>query len=677
MKMIYNPLIDGLRAVAVISVILFHLELILFDYVLFQGGFVGVDIFFVISGYLIARIFIIETNDKIYSTKNFLIKRLRRLAPLLLTVLLVSLIAGYLIQFPNEFYELSNDVFSSSLFVSNFDFYLEDNYFAIENSRKPLLHTWSLSLEAQIYLLFLLLFILFNKNLLSNYSFFTLFFILLISLLIGHLIKMSPEIKFYLIQSRMWEFLAGSLLSIYKFKYKFSKIEKFTNSAAWQTVGISLIVLPILIFNEFTPHPSLFTAIPVIGTLMILSINHKDLLFPVKFLINRKIIFVGMISYSLYLWHYPAIVFSRIFSINELDNLEKIIIILVIFYLSFISWKFVEIPFRNKKIVNDVNFLFIFSLVLSFILLFCYLITSTNGVPKRFTSQELSLINYEPARGAFDFECRRTKIDNPCIVGEKKGEEKLVLLGDSHAENLSSELDRLLEKKGFSARLLYKAGCPFIFNLERIHKFLDCSKHNQDVFDILIESNVSKVIISDRGGNYINGMPFDNYEGGVEFKMTKNKPSKLAFDVYFEDNNRDFGTKTNKQRVIDATERFEFTMKKLLDKNINIIYISPIPSVGGDAPRIIHKKLMRKELPFSTNLNAYLDYHRDFFETLKKLDEMYDGFNLVFPHKVFCSENSNRCSVHLDDKILYTDNDHLSKDGVKILFKEIEKYIAY
>ena len=180
--------------------------------------------------------------------------------------------------------------------------------------------------------------------------------------------------------------------------------------------------------------------------------------------------------------------------------------------------KFIEIPFRNKKIINNRKFISIYSVILFLILVLSYSIVSSNGVPKRFTSQELSLIDYKPKRGAIDYECRKADIKKPCIIGKKSGTQNLVLLGDSHAENLSSELNKILLEKNLSAKLLYKAGCPFIFNLERIHKFLNCSEHNQEVFNLLLKSNVSEVIINDRGGNYINGMPFDNYEGELSFR---------------------------------------------------------------------------------------------------------------------------------------------------------------
>jgi len=195
MKLIYNPLIDGLRALAVISIILFHLEVIIFDNLFFSGGFIGVDIFLVISGYLISKLILFENRNNSFSISTFFFKRLRRLSPLLLVVLICSILIGFFTQFPNDFYDLSKNTVSSSLFFSNIDYFFEDNYFA-SAFKNPLLHTWSLSLEVQLYLSFTIIFILFCKNLLTTKSIILLALILIISLLISNSSNFSSESNF-------------------------------------------------------------------------------------------------------------------------------------------------------------------------------------------------------------------------------------------------------------------------------------------------------------------------------------------------------------------------------------------------------------------------------------------------------------------------------------------------
>jgi len=472
--------------------------------------------------------------------------------------------------------------------------------------------------------------------------------------------------------------LAGSLLSIIETKKFFKKIKFLGKNYIWQLISISLIITPIIFFSQNTTHPSIFTLIPVIGTLMVLCIDSFSLKFPLNILTNKQVVLTGMISYSLYLWHYPFIVFSGLLNINELSNFQKIFIIIAVYFLSLISWKFIENPFRNQRIINNKNFIYFIMFFCSLIIIFSFKIITTNGFPNRFTDQELSLIDYQPKRGAVNFECRKRPIENPCTIGNHNSTNPdIALLGDSHAETLTSHLDAYLQKIGKSAKLYYKAGCPFIFDVESIFKNSNCASHNKKVFDMLIKSKIKNVIINDRGSNYINGLPFNNYEGGIEFKMIENKPSKLAFDVVDENNSNNFGKKKEFQRVKKTMEKFEFTIKKLIENGIDVFYISPIPSVGWDAPKIVHNKLIKNKLPFTTSLQAYLDYHSNFFISINKIAKEHNNFTVIFPHKALCNESTKRCNVHLDNKILYTDNDHLSVAGVDLLFKQIESYLNF
>jgi peptidoglycan/LPS O-acetylase OafA/YrhL len=361
----YRKDIDGLRAISVISVVIYHLNLSINDFKVFAGGFLGVDIFFVISGFLITKILIKEIKEKKnINIVDFYIRRMRRIFPVLLIVIFFFLIINFSNQFYRHFQEYLDTSVWSIFFVSSIYFVLNDLFYgSLVSSLKPLLHTWSLSLEEQFYIFYPLILLVIYKFLNKKFIFFTIIGISF-SLCLLIIYKKNTILTFYLIPFRAWEILLGALM-VYLNPNKINVYIKFNNNF------LLLIILSFLFFfdREEYLHPSLITLIPIICTCLILLNNNQSSLSNF-FLTNKISVFIGLISYSIYMWHYPIIALMNYKIFGEPHILIKLSLFGLIFVISIISYYFIEKPFRNKKKIKTKNFLYIifFSILLILIL---------------------------------------------------------------------------------------------------------------------------------------------------------------------------------------------------------------------------------------------------------------------------------------------------------------------
>ena len=349
MNIKYRSEIDGLRALAVIPVIFFHAGINFFS-----GGFVGVDVFFVISGYLITTIIIRELNNNTFSIKSFYERRARRIFPALIFIILISSIISFIFLTRSELVSYFKSVIATLLFFSNLYFYKTSPYFRSESDLEPLLHTWSLSIEEQFYIIFPLTLLLFHKFF-KRYIFLMLAFGFVASLFICQFLalKTGGTLNFYFTFSRAWELALGAICAhilIYK-NLSYSTLIKNLLS----TIGIILIVFSIFFFSRQTVFPSFYTLVPTVGTSLIILFADKDT-FINKILSIKFLVSIGLISYSLYLWHQPLLAFGRIF-FDEFSNLIKLSLILISLILSYLTFLFIETPFRKNIIIFKKNFL--------------------------------------------------------------------------------------------------------------------------------------------------------------------------------------------------------------------------------------------------------------------------------------------------------------------------------
>ena len=677
MNINYRPEIDGLRAIAVISVIFYHANVVIFDEKLFKGGFIGVDIFFVISGYLITSLILKELNTtQSFSFMNFYQRRVRRILPPLFFVMLLCFPVAWVHLGPGNFIDFSKSILYSISFSSNFYFWDMGQQYAAANSLlKPFLHTWSLSIEEQYYIIFpIFLFIIFRY--LRNYLLLFLIVSFIFSLLLADWgSKNYPSATFYFLHSRAWELIAGSFLAFSEI-YQHYKKNNLIIQNSLSFIGFFIILFSIIFGKTYFPHPSFYTLAPVLGVCLVILFSNKNT-FISKILSTKFFVGTGLISYSLYLWHYPIFAFARI---NELDPgniLNFLTLIIPIIILSILTYFFIEKPSRNRETKFKIILSSIFLLLIVIITL-NLLVINKDGFKKRMPPL-LQGINFNTPPW------KLLKNDNNEICHNKKNgcvfnpssKKKVFMIGDSHPAALMFNLKDRVVKRNYSFTTFTLDGCLYFkgFNLINKHTKIIDKKCNNDYFleldNMLKNQQNSIIILSGRFPLYLNNSRFDNQEGGVE-----NGDWPYLYHSLGQFNN------------IQSSFRNSI---HTISKNNKIILIYPIPEVGLNIKDKIlatsQKNIFLKEnynfddflepkKVFTTSYSTYIQRTKSSFDLLNSIK----GKNIykIYPHELFCNNQiKNRCMTHNNKHIFYWDDDHTSLQGSKmindLILKEIKK----
>lgn len=333
----YRREIDGLRAVAVLPVILFHA-----GFSVFSGGYVGVDVFFVISGYLITNILIADLERERFSIARFYERRARRILPALFVVVFACLPFAYMWMLPSQLMDFAQSIVAVVFFASNVLFRRESGYFAAAAELKPLLHTWSLAVEEQYYLLFpIFLLVLWRFG--KKRVFWATIAVAAVSLLLAEWgWRNKPSANFYFAPTRAWELLAGSICAF----LTAGKAQRSSNVLS--AVGLALIVFAIFAYDENTPFPSVYALVPVLGTALIIIFAAEGT-WAARMLSMRGFVGIGLISYSAYLWHQPLFAFARLRSLTEPSHVLMGGLAVAALLLAWVTWRYVEQPFRKRE----------------------------------------------------------------------------------------------------------------------------------------------------------------------------------------------------------------------------------------------------------------------------------------------------------------------------------------
>ena len=632
----YRKEIDGLRALAVLPVIFFHAG---FD--IFSGGFVGVDIFFVISGYLITTIIINEMSSNNFSLINFYERRARRILPALFFVMLLSIPFAWFWLTPSDLEGFGKSLIAVSTFSSNILFWRESGYFGAVSELKPLLHTWSLAVEEQYYIIFPLFLMLLWKAKLKLILL-SLFFIFLLSLTLAHWSSFNyPIASFYLLPTRGWELLIGVFIAFYLKDNKFFKSSKLNESLS--LFGFGLIVYSIFYFNESTPFPSLYALIPTLGTgILILTAVPNTLMN--RFLGLSPIVGVGLISYSAYLWHQPILAFARHRFFDETPKLMTLLLILGSFILAYVSWRWVEKPFRNKKITTRKT-IFIFSFAgIIFFSLVGGIFINLNGAPERVNfSTELQKSFERPSvENCFDFSFDEINLDNfqerewGCFLGEKKESIDYIFFGDSHSLSLKDRISSIAKERRIN---VFYAGLSSCLPFQGIYMELrgNCNLLNKMILTIAKRDNVKGLVLSAKWALYLSG----DYSGSEGILISENRDGPFL----------------NENRSSAFTNTFHKTIKEFNNLKIPLHIISQPP------------------LQYRTAESSYFKVAKNFgnikdFSVKKKDFERLESFShKLFAHnsdkityhhilELFC--NDNYCEFGNEKYSYYYDDDHLS-----------------
>ena len=465
--MSYRPEIDGLRAIAVLPVILFHAG---FD--LFKGGFLGVDIFLVISGYLITALMINDISQNTFSLINFYQKRVRRIMPALFFVMAVCIPFAFLLLTPSDLKSFGESLFATSTSTSNFLFWWERGYFSVLEL-KPLLHTWSLALEGQFYLV-MPIFMLFTWRFGHKKIVSLLAILFLVSLSVAHISSNYGVYErvttgaFYLFPTRVWEFILGILAAFYLNKFKSSKPSLLKNILSM--IGFFMIFFSIFYFDNNTAFPSAYSLIPTIGTLMIILYGSEGTLVN-KFLSLKSLVFFGLISYSAYLWHQPVFAFARHRFSSELSAHWLILLTIISILFAILSWKWIETPFRSQKMISSSS---IFRISILGILSFSsigILLSTSNGLLDLRNENERQI--YEQFLNIGDYSTVNMAKANLKRFDQSDSRKNLFIVGDSYAEDLvNSVLESNLKTKYQISTYRIPSICGVLFiELDRLEEY--------------------------------------------------------------------------------------------------------------------------------------------------------------------------------------------------------------
>ena len=660
----YRPEIDGLRAIAVLSVVLYHAQIALGEHKLLSGGFIGVDVFFVISGYLISTIVVRDIANNSFSIANFYERRGRRILPALFTVILASAPLAWMVLLPKAFKEYAWSILASLGFASNFLFWQEDSYTAEPSLLKPFLHTWSLSVEEQFYLFFPLLMLLlwrFAKPLLVPIVA-ALFLASLATAEIGS--RAFSDANFFLLPSRAWEMLIGTLIAVQELVrngrypsilFKKPQLSEFVQNFL-PKLGLVLIIGSLLLFDGSTPHPSLLTVFPIVGCVLIIQFaNPAELV--TRCLSARIMTSVGLISYSLYLWHFPLFAFARVQNILH-GNVDKLLIIVLSIGLAILSYLFIEKPFRDRHKINSKRLLLILSVLMMLI----------TGIQLAIIKSDGAAFRLGAVANLFEKASLRT-VPNGNYGGFAE-RPSLLNVGDSHAEVLTSNLQAIAKRNKLNFTQVIESGCPLVVGLLRYDdgKLQQrCSDDlNQRRLDAVKSYKDSIIVFSARWNLYLQGQRFDDKQGNVEpgFELlltTQTTPTPDAVGV---------------------AAALKDTINELLENQQKVVLVYAIPEVGWHVPNRIKRELdgvsYGQKLASFEKLNLTTSKSR-FYERSKASYQLYDSVgehpNLlrVYPADLLCSAVSNDCHTHDKIQLYYYDDNHLTHPAAGLIVRQIEK----
>ena len=632
----YRREIDGLRAVAVLPVILFHA-----GFSVFSGGYVGVDVFFVISGYLITTILINELEEERFSIARFYERRARRILPALFVVMLACLPFAYMWMLPSQLKDFAQSLVAVVFFGSNFLFWRESGYFAADAEIKPLLHTWSLAVEEQYYIVFPI-FLLLSWRFGRNKVFWSVVVIAAISLLLAEWgWRNKPSANFYLAPTRAWELFAGSICAF----LTVGRTLKSNNVLS--AIGLAAIVVSIFAFDDNTPFPSVYALVPVVGTALIILFGRQGT-WVANLLSMRAFVGIGLISYSAYLWHQPLFAFARLRSLTEPSHVLMAGLAIVALLLAWATWRWVEQPVRNKKFVSR-RIIFSTALACSLLFIFAGLYAhKSDGFIDRFDISKSvyeTLIRSDRASECLDKDEVHIREDWLCELGEVGIKPTYLILGDSHAMSFFPAIDLALKEMGQSGYFAGASGClPFldIYSLRNDQVRKNCRELNFRVFDFVRSNNIAKVILVARWTYYTDG----GYRGEDFSYIGLSENSERSKDV-----------------SRDAFELgLERTVEAYKDIGVELIIVPQVPQQEHE-PLVLYKNASMHNRPLSEVSVTLLD-HEALQIFVGRLFDMIEVPLLDFTDTLCVSDV---CLVGTSERSFYFDDDHLSLTGSNLL----------
>jgi peptidoglycan/LPS O-acetylase OafA/YrhL len=639
----YRPDIDGLRAVSVTAVLLHHLGA-----TWMPGGFIGVDVFFVISGFLITGIIARESDEGRFSYLTFYERRIRRIYPALLLVLIVTAVLAWLLFVPLELRYFGRSLSWTPLFASNFVFMGQTGYFDPDGATKPLLHTWSLGVEEQYYIVFPLL--------LFGAARFSIDRVKLVGglVVISFLASVVSGVlgyadAYFLLPMRLWELGAGALLALRPLDRASEKVR-----SGLGVIGLGLIVLALFRIDESMAFPGWVAAVPVVGATLVLASGVGP---AARLLATAPFTFIGRISYPMYLWHWPLIVFTQVYFFHPVTPIEGVAIAVATVLLSWGTLVWLETPIRSRGVLARRSWLFATAGVVSLAVVVVGIATFSLRNFERWTTSEQVAIAAVRREGTVIGEvCPGVDEDivgerKDCLIGAVEDPSKPIsfaLLGDSHSYATGGALASVAKAMGRKGIYLGKSGCPPFFGIDQtVGDNPRCAANvKASLAQIKALSSITDVVIVSRWAWTITGHDYAR------------SPSRIHAIRY---NGRTLG-EVERWAVLEKS--LEETLDVLSDRRVHLM--TSTPEIKFDVTYSIANAMrLGRPIPLGP-LRSEHELRQSTSRAL--LEQAVKGrawVELIDPTDTFC--DAERCTVLTPEGPLYMDSDHVSRLGAKRL----------
>jgi peptidoglycan/LPS O-acetylase OafA/YrhL len=634
----YRPEIDGLRAVAVLAVVLFHAGLGV------PGGFVGVDVFFVISGFLITSLILKDLQAGKFSLAHFWERRARRIIPAAVVMVVAVLIAGWFLLLPSDYAAAGRSAGMHAIFASNIHFWRSTNYFASSADEQPLLHTWSLAVEEQFYLIvpFLLLF-------LFRYALFRCRGPLLLLLIPAFMISLAlsvfllpraPAATFYLLPTRAWELLAGSIVALLP-AVSLSRLLREVLCG----LALAAILAPCFLYTKETPFPGLAALPSCLGTCLLIwasSDSRPGAGAPLSavgsLLSSRPFVFIGLISYSLYLWHWPLFAFSSYWALEPLSAGYRLCLVVAGFLLAVLSWRFVETPFRTRRLGASRHAVFgwaggglLASMALSVTLM------RGGGFPERFTETVLAFDSSKDQGEVAEQVDLADVLEGrlPRLGAAAPAPVTLLVWGDSHAGSLLAAADRMALDHSESVLAAWHSGTPPVLDYapapDRKGWSLgnECPAFNQAILELALKHRIPDVLLVARWSGYFE----DEFEtrSGIE-------------------------TGTFGRQLVQ-------TVKRIHAAGSRPWILMEVPNHGVPVPKaLVVQEVFSTDISrFAATMGTMTQRNRPMLDLIPELESA--GARIIDTSALLLDPATNRFRMAHQRKALYFDSHHLTRNG--------------
>lgn len=652
----YRPEIDGLRAVAVLSVILYHLGVITTGV-----GFAGVDIFFVISGYLIGGQIIQQKEAGTFRFKDFYARRARRILPALFVVILVTIVIGWLLMLPRDYRYFLGGAGTALLSLSNFWFAARIDYFNPEAAEDPLVHTWTLGVEEQFYLIVPLLIIVIWKF--GRPQLFTVLTLLALASfgLALWMSENSPQASYYLLPTRAWELLAGVLIALKEQDLR--ALFRGHTRNVFATASLVVLMVGIVAIPRDVNWPGVFTIVPVAAAAFLIALGTRETA-AARVLSLSGMRGIGLLSYSAYLIHQPILGFLAYVDAGPRTLVAKALVFVATFLLAYLSWRYVETPFRMKK-MRPVWGRGMLIAAASLIFVVCVGGAMTKGYPDRMSAEVSQILSVQNTFGPNNKRCLLSRKDVPgmditqaCVIGPSDVA-SVALWGDSHGAAIVDALSDNLVEQGQTTKAHLLASCLPVPNLVMFgqKRTEQCASFNAQVLaSILADKYIEVVVLVATWDNYFMS------EDTPDMFGRRGEDGFYAYPV-----GASYSIAEDERRAALQEAVYDLLSKLTsAGKSVVVVQSNPRPDVsiprhvarlvknGSSSPQTMHYD--------KSHFDAQVEFSRELFlDILGQFDEK--SVVSVLPEDVLCTDEI--CRIVEDGALLFSDGNHLSVDGAR------------